>query len=511
MTTLRSRARMLASLGATVAVAASSLVLATPASAAATWSGVASTIIVGVPQTVSVTGIDQGSTEDNSCTSTSAQFQPVINGVNQPVINAPVAQGTAVFQWTPMVTGSASITMAASVGGCSASPLTGITVNSTATTSTVSAPNNVRVGVATQITVTVQSAAPSTYQPTGQVVVKDINGATLATMGLTRSSTPGQSFAYWWWTPPSAGSYTFQATYGGDSFATGSTSPQDVTIASPSGNPIALSLPPTLQAGVPNTLKANVFPSTLQGSVGFTLNGQPISASIPIVNGTATFQWTPPASAAGTQTIGASFTTNQGGSGSTSQQIAITAAPSVADQITLNQPGYGTWVPNGTFRIPNGTTVTFTASSLSGSPVTLSETGPCQVNGLTLVVDTPNAQCNLVASTAGGNGYAPARVGYTVLTGVGQQTANVNPPISGRVNKGRAIVLEGPGQGDTNAGQNIVWRVQKGSKSVCRLGFPADGSVTVKLTKSGQCTVVGSAPGVPGQWSPYRISRTYRA
>ena len=116
-----------------------------------------------------------------------------------------------------------------------------------------------------------------------------------------------------------------------------------------------------------------------------------------------------------------------------------------------------------------------------------------------------------MATTAGGNGYAPARVGYTVSTGIGQQTANVNPPVSGRVNKGKAIVLEGPGQGDTNAGQNIVWRVGKGSKKICRLGFPADGSVTVTLTKRGQCTVTGTAPGVPGQWSAYRISRTYRA
>ena len=510
MTTLRSRARMLASLGATGAIAASSLVLATPASAAASWSGLGNSAI-GVPQTVSVTGITNGSEVGGLC-SGQMTFTPTINNVAQNPITAPVAGGSTTFQWVPLSTGAASLSMTSGgIGGCDTTTSQAVSIGQTSTSTSISAPNNAKVGVAVQITVTVQSTPPSTYQPTGQVVVRDINGATLATMGLTPSSTPGQSFAYWWWTPQSAISYTFQATYNGDANATRSVSPQDVTIASPSGNPIALSLPPTLQAGVPNTLKANVYPSTLQGSVGFTLNGQPISASIPIVNGTATFQWTPPASAAGTQTIGASFTTNQGGSGSTSQQISITASPSAADQITLTQPGFGTWAPNGTYRIPNGTTVTFSASSLSGSPVTLSETGPCQVNGLTLVVDTPNAQCNLVASTAGGNGYAPARVGYTVLTGVGQQTANVNPPISGRVNKGRAIVLEGPGQGDTNAGQNIVWRVQKGSKSVCKLGFPADGSVTVKLTKSGQCTVVGSAPGVPGQWSPYRISRTYRA
>ena len=37
--------------------------------------------------------------------------------------------------------------------------------------------------------------------------------------------------------------------------------------------------------GVPVTLVATVAPAGVQGSVGFTLNGAPISASIPIVNG----------------------------------------------------------------------------------------------------------------------------------------------------------------------------------------------------------------------------------
>lgn len=493
----RTARRAFASLAATAAMLAAGLSLATAPASADILGGCLS------GQSNNVIGVQQVLTLGGSC-----QWDPntgltvtYTNAAGATIGTQPVVISGNVALWSPNNIGQAALSLSGTQQAV-------VSISPTSTTTTFDVPNNAQVGVATKMNVTVSAQALSQYSPAGQVIVKDINGATLATMGLT-SNGNGTSYAYYWWTPPAAGPYTFQATYTGEANAKGSTSPQDLTLATPNGSPIALNVPPNLQVGVPATLQATVYPTTAQGSVGFTVNGQPISASIPIQNGVAKFQWTP--TAAGTITLGASYTTNQGGSGSTSQQVNIVAGQTTPDQITLTVPGVATWLPNGTYTVAAGSNTSLTASTLSGSAVTLSETGPCAISGLTIVAGPNGSTCNIVAKSAGGNGYAPVSYGYTLQVGIGQQTANVNPPISGRVNKGKAIVLESPGQQDTNAGQNIVWSVTKASKKVCKLGFPADGSVTVKLTKSGQCTVTGRAPGVPGQWAPYAIARTYRA
>jgi hypothetical protein len=375
------------------------------------------------------------------------------------------------------------------------------------TTTTISTPNTAPLNQPIKILVTVQSASPSAYQPTGQVVVRNANGAVLQTMGLTPSAAQGQSFAYFWWTPTAAGTYFFVATYNGDSNATTSVSPQDTIIATPSGNTISLSAPSTMTQGVPVQLVATVFPVGTQGSVGFTLNGAPISASVPLVNGSASFLWTP--NVTGQVTLGANYMTNQGGSGSTSERVTIVAGPAQRDVITLVQPGVGTWNPNGVYTLQNGTSFTFTASTLSGAAVTLSETGPCQVSGLSLVVDTGSGQCNIVASSPGGPGYAPVQQGYTVIASPGTQVATFQPLPSGRVNKGRTIRLEAPGGSKTNAGQTINWRVTSGARN-CQLRFPSNGAVNLRTVRSGNCEVRGTAPAVSGQWNRMQINRTYR-
>jgi hypothetical protein len=255
-------------------------------------------------------------------------------------------------------------------------------------------------------------------------------------------------------------------------------------------------------------LTATVFPAGTQGSVGFTINGNPISASISInAQGQAQFTWTP--NVAGQVTLGANYTTNQGGSGSTSEVVNINAGPTQFDNITLVQPGLGPWAPNGTYTLGNGSNFTFQASSLSGAPVTLSETGPCAVTGLTISVPTGTGVCNLKASTNGGNGYGPITFGYTVNLIPGTQTATLSAPPSGSYPTRRALVLESPAQQDTNAGQNIQWRVAKGGRGVCQLRYPNSGAVTLRFVKRGSCTVVGQAPGVPGQWNPFRTARNY--
>ena len=74
------------------------------------------------------------------------------------------------------------------------------------------------------------------------------------------------------------------------------------------------------------------------------------------------------------------------------------------------------------------------------------------------------------------------------------------------------LVLESPGQTDTNAGQNIGWKILKkgGGRKHCKLLYPDNGSVTVRIKSKGECTVVGTAPAVAGQWQKFRTVRKYR-
>ena len=489
-----------------LAIAAATLIVAAPAAQAAVTGFVNGP--VGVTQSITVSGLslNPGQLGESQCT-----MVPTINGVSQSSIMGPFttvgSSGQATFQWTPLTTGTANFSIVDCIGFAG---VNNVQISAVPTLTTISAPNTAKVGTATQITVNVQSASPSTYQPLGTVVVKDANGATLQTLGLTPGPGAGQSYAYYWWTPTTAGQYIIQATYQPASGnASASTSAQDIIQATPSGGSISLKAPGTMTQGVPVTLTATVVPASVQGTVGFTLNGNPISGAIPIVNGVATFTWTP--NVAGQVTLGASYTTNQGGSGSTTDVVTISGAPAQGDSITLVQPGWGPWAPNGTFTLGNGSNFTFQASSLSGAPVTLSETGPCQVSGLNINVPVGSGVCNLRASTPGGNGYAPVTVGYTVNLIPGVQTANLAAPPSGSFKVGRVLVLESPGQVDTSAGQNIGWNVQKkgGGRKHCKLLYPNDGSVTLRITGKGSCTVVGSAPGVAGQWQPFKTARNY--
>jgi hypothetical protein len=456
--------------------------------------------IVGVPMQVNVTNV----TGCNVLTLEATYQDGTISAAPPVSVNF---QGNATIFWTPP---QAGLVTSAQIGSiCTPISLPAVNIGGVSTTTVIASPNTATVGTATRINVTVTSQAPSTYQPTGSVTVRDANNAVIRTMGLTPGPGAGQSYAYWWFTPPRSGSYTFQATYNPSSGspASSSVSNQDVLIATPSGATISISAPPTMTQGVPVTLTATVFPAGVQGSVGFTINGTPISASIPIVNGQASFVWTP--NVVGQVTLGASYTTNQGGSGSTSEKVTVVPGPVAKDVITLSQPGVGVWGPNAAFQVQNGTTFTFQASTLSGAGVTLTETGPCQVSGLTLVVDTGNGQCNLTASSPGGNGYAPVQQGYTVLTVPGTQTAALAAPNSGRVNKGRTLTLEKASQGTTNAGQNITWKITKGKK-ICKLTFPKNGSVKLKIKKKGYCNVRASAPGVANQWNPFTLTRSYQ-
>jgi hypothetical protein len=376
------------------------------------------------------------------------------------------------------------------------------------TTTTISAPNTATIGQSTTINITVTSGGGSQYTPAGQVRLTDANGAQYALMNLTAGPGAGQSFAYYRWTPTTAGTFLFIATYvpASGSQASASTSVQDAVIATPSGNTISLTAPPNLSVGAPVTLVATVYPTSTQGSVGFNVNGAWISASIPLVNGRATFPWTP--TTPGTVTLGASYTTNNGGSGSTTDVVTV-GGSTLTDVITLVQPGWGNWSNGGSYNMGNGSNFAFQASTLSGAPVTLSENGPCQVSGLRLSVNSGTGNCVMKAVSPGGNGYSGVTYTYNINLVPGTQTANIAAPPSGSYKAGRALVLESPNATDTNAGQNINWVIKKGGKKHCALLYPSTGAVTLRIKNKGTCTVIGNAPGVDGQWLPFQTARNY--
>ena len=112
----------------------------------------------------------------------------------------------------------------------------------------------------------------------------------------------------------------------------------------------------------------------------------------------------------------------------------------------------------------------------------------------------------MTASSAGGNGFAPGNVTFTIVQGLGTQTASVNPAASGSYPKGRKLQLA-PASALTSLGKRITWSVVAGKKS-CKI-VRAGGAVKVSLVKSGTCRVQGTAPGVAGQWTAFSISRDY--
>ena len=473
----------------------------------------------GVPFNATVGMTTQVAVE--TCNGETQLVATFANGATQSVSIGFTAGNVGTAAWAPQQAGATTLSLQTN-GGASTGVIGTATVAQTATTTIVSAPNTAVVGQPTVINVLVTSAGASTYVPTGQVRLNTGFGVNISQMALTPSiingtvnpqapagATANSSYAFIRSTPPNEGAFTFQAQYLGDANASQSTSQVDSMLATPTGGTIALHAPNAAIVGVPVALSANIFPANTAGSAGFTLNGSPISASVPFVNGVANFTWTP--TAAGNFTLGVNYMTNDGRSGNTSQALVVAAGPVQTDVITLVQPGFGAWSPNGVYTLGNGTTFTFQTSTLSGAAVTLSDTGPCNLTGNTFTVDVGAGQCNLIASSPGGPGFAPVKVGYTILAVPGTQTARLAAPATGSAfQRGRTVRLENPAQGQTNAGQTIQWRVQPNSRNICRLRFPANGAVNVQLQRPGNCNLRATAPGVANAWNAFNLALRYR-
>jgi hypothetical protein len=388
-------------------------------------------------------------------------------------------------------------------------------VNQVAVTTVVTAPNTVKVGVPTTITATVTPQGGSQLGVAGQIQFSIVGSGNIGAPVWLNQANP--SVATLQWTPATLGTVQFRATFtpykinGFPDVTCGNTctSAVDTIQVTNTGVNVFLNNPPSLVAGVPATITANVSAIPSAGSALFTVNGQVIANGVPVQpNGTVSTTWTP--SAPGQYTLAVQWTGNSGVTGGSQETVTVGTAPAQADTIVLQQVGGPAWVPNSTMALENGLSATFAPTTASGAPVTLSDTGPCNISGNTVIADQGSGQCILTASSPGGNGYGPVSQSYTILLVPGTQTVKLNAPGSGEVNVGKTLTLAKKNQGVTNAGQELVWKVTKGT-SVCKLKFKSNGAVQLRILKKGKCNVQARASAVPGQWSPLTVKRHYRA
>jgi hypothetical protein len=154
-----------------------------------------------------------------------------------------------------------------------------------------------------------------------------------------------------------------------------------------------------------------------------------------------------------------------------------------------------------------GRPYTLLARAESGDPVTFTASGGCmgettsrgaESSGI-LRVTFAGIPC-VLAMTAAGE-FAPASAQFTLPTVRGEQRARI-PASTGPITLGTATRL-GPRQIGTNQGLKVSWRVTQG-RDRCSLALTRSSRVVRAGMTPGRCTVVATAPGVPGQYQPFR-------
>ena len=157
-----------------------------------------------------------------------------------------------------------------------------------------------------------------------------------------------------------------------------------------------------------------------------------------------------------------------------------------------------------TFSVTEGCTVGGKAWDPSSSPsssVQLGQGGTNDAPELYVTALTGAGQCVMTATTPGGGSLVPGTFTYTfALTPANQQTTTALPnPKTMRV--GQRLRLQGANGIETNAGQDVSWRVLRNSRKNCRIVERSNGSAVLRATSRGTCRVQATAPGVANQWN----------
>lgn len=513
--------------GLVAAVAAASIITvgalaAAPPAAASTvtLSGVQANGTVGVPQNLTITAAIDGA----PCGSVLAPTAQVFGSVTGPqsligTASFQTCVGSTyqyTYQWIPTAAGAVYIS--ATVSGNPSNSIRSAIAAVPATT-TVNAPGTVQLGVPTTISATVTAGLGAVYSPQGTVQFSILGGGNIGGPVALNQATP--SVAAVSWTPAVAGGVNIIATYTplgsgtpnqsavcGTSGTPSCTSAPDNVQVTTSGVNVYIANPPSLAAGIPSTLTAVVSVTPPSGTVTFLVNGSSIGTAPVQSNGYATVNWTPPA--AGSYGLTVNWAGSGGLKGSATETLSVGATPAQSDQIIIVSGNGTTLTPGQTYNVPNGTVISFSSSTASGSPVTFSVTGPCSISANTFTASQGNGQCRVTASSPGGNGYGPATATAVANLVPGTQTAKLAAPASGNVNVGKTVTLAKKNQVKTNAGQTISWKITSGKGSICNLSFPSDGSVKLKIVKKGTCKVQANAKAVSGQWNAYQQNWKYK-
>jgi hypothetical protein len=387
----------------------------------------------------------------------------------------------------------AAITSLAALG-LAAPPAQAATATSISFTSGTTA----QIGVYNMLTVAIGSADGT--RPEGGVQFFNSSGQIVGTASTTAVGANGASAGIPW-VPTQAITYTFTATFlpSNPALASSSTGAPITIQATPNGQTVSIAAA-QMYKGVPTTLTATVYPSTLTGSLAFSANYavDGISPSLPIVNGSASYTFTP--GSTGWQQFIVSFTstTTPVVQGAASQWVNV-LEPLGKDDISLNpQP----------VSMANGTTVQLNATTVGGGAPTLTASGGCTLKGAFLTATTGNGLCTVTGTSAASGAFVGATETWPIALTPGAQTATIVAPKSGNVRVGRTITLSSA-SARTNADQKVKWSVLTNS-SRCSLST-SGGQIRLTFNRAGTCSVRATAPAISGEWAAYRVNRTYSA
>jgi surface antigen len=327
-----------------------------------------------------------------------------ISNAGQTTLNS---QGLGSLAWTPTSAGAWTVS---ALGSAVSSGSTTISVVPMPTITTALIPNQVQTGVTNNVTVAV-TALGGIIPPAGTVTLVNQNQAVLGSATLSPLS-GATSSANVQWTP--TGGQSVSATYLPSSTAFGaSTGAPEQPQTTSSVVTVALRFPPVLYVGTPTVIGAQTGTGVPAGSASFFFDGNGVIGSTPTnATGGVAATWTPPAG--GNHVISTQFSSNNGAVSGTSQQPVNIQPAKPSDVITVDPVGGApAWNPGLPISLGVGTSTALSATAQSGSPVVLSESGPCVINGSTLQT-LAAGQC-VVTATSFGSGTLTADTNtYTV-------------------------------------------------------------------------------------------------
>lgn len=403
----------------------------------------------------------------------------------------------AAASWTPLTAGSVAVYAAyASTDGTQAatSSSSSVSIARAPTVTTLTMPATARVGTAVRITAAVTAGA---YIPTGSVTFLLPDGTVLTAATLDANGVATISVQM----PAQPSTYQVSARYNPDANTLGSTSVSGSTLVTETGSNVALSVSSsTVVVGTPVTLTAAITPSTATGTVTFQA-GATVLGSAAVTGGKATLAWTPTAGGAVTLTAAYRATGSSVVTGTTSVVVTVVATLP-ADRITIGPVGQAPWAPRAGYPLRNASSVTVASSSQSGAPVTLAISGPCTLTGQSIRASTGSGSCTLSASSPGRGSFGPGTQVNIMTLIRGVQTATLNPPPAGTLQRGRYYRLAAPGT-VTSAGNPVKWRVSFAPKR-CKVLKQSDGSYLLRAKKVGRCNVKAYSKTVPGQWLSFK-------